>query len=415
MSESLDASNRGAANPWEFVPLSELADIAGGTAFPEPYQGNAHLEYPFIKVSDMNRSSDDVVINGAANTVDESILSALGARTCPAGTVVFPKVGGALLTNKRRILGQRAAFDNNVLGVVPRCVDGRYLYHWLCTLDFGQIANSQALPSIRKRDVAALRVPVPPLPEQQRIAALLDEAMAHVQEARAAAQARLAAIEALPAALLQSVFPAPGAPLPEGWRWVRLGDVIRDAQGGFACGARDQGGIAQLRMNNVDTSGNLLLDDLVRVPPDGIDIERYLLKAGDLLFNNTNSTELVGKSALFQGHSEPLVYSNHFTRLRTIPDLTLPGFVSRWLNWQWCAGVFAAICNRWVGQSAVKPAVLMDLSLPLPPLPEQQCIAALLDDAMARVQAARSAAQAELDAIAALPAALLRRAFSGGW
>ena len=208
-----------------------------------------------------------------------------------------------------------------------------------------------------------------------------------------------------------------GAPalrtLPAGWQWVRLGDVIREAQAGFACGQRDAEGIVQLRMNNLDTRGNFVWDDVLRVPREGNNIEQFLLAPGDVLFNNTNSTELVCKSALFNGYVEPIVYSNHFTRLRTLSEDLLPDFFASWLNHQWQQGVFAAICNRWIGQSAVKAEKLLALQIPLPPLAEQQRIAAILREQMAAVEKARAAAQAELDAINALPAALLRRAFNG--
>jgi type I restriction enzyme S subunit len=194
---------------------------------------------------------------------------------------------------------------------------------------------------------------------------------------------------------------------------VKLGEVIRNAQAGFACGERDANGIVQLRMNNLDTRGNFIWDDVLRVPRENNNIEPFLLVPGDVLFNNTNSTELVGKSALFTGYAEPIVYSNHFTRLRTVGDALLPDVLASWLNHQWQKGVFAAICNKWIGQSAVKTDRLLNLEIPLPPLAEQRRIAAVLREQMAAVEKARAAAQAELAAINALPAALLRRAFNG--
>jgi type I restriction enzyme S subunit len=201
--------------------------------------------------------------------------------------------------------------------------------------------------------------------------------------------------------------------LPDGWRLVKLGEIIQEVQAGFACGERDAEGIVQLRMNNLDTRGNFIWDDVLRVPREGNNIEQFLLVPGDVLFNNTNSTELVGKSALFTGYAEPIVYSNHFTRLRTIRDALLPDVLASWLNQQWQQGVFAAICNRWIGQSAVKADKLLNLEIPLPPLPEQRRIAGVLREQMAAVDKARTAAEAELNSINALPAALLRRAFNG--
>jgi type I restriction enzyme S subunit len=199
--------------------------------------------------------------------------------------------------------------------------------------------------------------------------------------------------------------------LPDGWRWVRLGEVIAEVQAGFACGLRDPQGIAQLRMNNLDTRGNFVWDDVLRVPHEANDIDQFQILPGDVLFNNTNSTELVGKSALFEAYIEPIVYSNHFTRLRTVAESLLPEFLASWLNHQWQQGVFAAICNRWIGQSAVKSDKLLNLPFPLPTLSEQRRIAGLLREQMTAVEKARTAAQARLEAVKALPTAFLRQVF----
>lgn len=164
-------------------------------------------------------------------------------------------------------------------------------------------------------------------------------------------------------------------------------------------------------MNNLDTRGNFVWDDVLRVPHEANDIDQFQILPGDVLFNNTNSTELVGKSALFEAYIEPIVYSNHFTRLRTVSESLLPNFLANWLNYQWQQGVFAAICNRWIGQSAVKSDKLLNLAFPLPPLSEQRWIAGVLREQMAAVEKTRTAAQARLEAVKALPAAFLRQVF----
>jgi type I restriction enzyme S subunit len=200
--------------------------------------------------------------------------------------------------------------------------------------------------------------------------------------------------------------------LSDGWRWARLGEVIREAQGGFASGERDPNGVIQLRMNNVTNRGHFDWSSFLRVPADEATIAAYRLEIGDVLFNNTNSTDLVGKTALFQDYAEPVVFSNHFTRLRTIPDLLAPDFLSLWLQTQWQQRVFANICNRWIGQSAVQRDKLLALEIPLPPVSEQQRIAAILNEQMAAVEQARAAAEAQLEAAKALPAAYLRAVFN---
>lgn len=199
----------------------------------------------------------------------------------------------------------------------------------------------------------------------------------------------------------------------EGWPHVPLDRLLESAQAGFASGQRSDSGVIQLRMNNVNTQGQFVWDRFLRVPASQSVIDEYRLCPGDVVFNNTNSTELVGKSALFQGHAEPVVYSNHFTRLRVRREALSPPYLAAWLNHEWQRGTFAEICNRWIGQSAVKANKLLALSIPLPPLAEQERIAGWLSQGMEQAAEARCAALAQLAAIQALPAALLREAFGG--
>ena len=192
---------------------------------------------------------------------------------------------------------------------------------------------------------------------------------------------------------------------------VRLGDLLVDVQPGFASGERSESGVIQLRMNNVDTQGRFVWDRFLRVPASPEMIDEYRLRPGDVVFNNTNSTELVGKSALFVDHVEAVVYSNHFTRLRVKPDAVSPAYLAAWLNHEWQSGTFAEICNQWIGQSAVKASKLLALSIPLPTLIEQEWITARLTEQRAVVERVRTAVRDQLDAVEALPAALLREAF----
>lgn len=196
------------------------------------------------------------------------------------------------------------------------------------------------------------------------------------------------------------------------WKRVPLGEIIAEAQSGFASGKRDENGVIQLRMNNVDTRGAFVWNEVLRVPAFAEAIDFYALKDGDVLFNNTNSTELVGKSALFTGYPEPVVFSNHFTRLRTKKEKLDPCYLANWLLFQWQSKVFERICNQWIGQSAVKNDKLFDLEIPLPPLSEQIALAARLRAQLEQVARARAAAQEQLDAIDALPQSLLRQAFN---
>lgn len=163
-------------------------------------------------------------------------------------------------------------------------------------------------------------------------------------------------------------------------RTVRLSDVVKDVQAGFASGADDDRGIVQVRMNNITTDGALLWTKIRRVPrPKNID--RMVAEPGDILFNATNSPDLVGKSALFTGYDEPVTFSNHFMRVRFDAAVAHSAFISRVLHDLWSKRVFAGLCKQWVNQASVSKEGLLALRIPLPPLEDQRRIAEILDQA----------------------------------
>jgi restriction endonuclease S subunit len=176
-------------------------------------------------------------------------------------------------------------------------------------------------------------------------------------------------------------------------RFERLRDLIVEARPGFASGERDTTGVLQLRMGSVTFSGNVNWSKAVRVPAPS-DLPRYELINGDVVFNNTNSQELVGRASLVDGVPERATFSNHITRLRCCDRLD-PGYLVFWLNSRWVAGFFFKFAHRWVGQSAIQVARLLDLEIPLPPFDEQRRIAARLRDQLREVDALALAATAQ--------------------
>ncbi|MDQ3728317.1 MAG: restriction endonuclease subunit S [Actinomycetota bacterium] len=175
---------------------------------------------------------------------------------------------------------------------------------------------------------------------------------------------------------------------------ARLSDLISDARSGFASGKSDPTGIFQIRMNNVTRAGRWDLSKRRYVPLDEKSLDRFSLAAGDVLFNATNSPDLVGKTALVDQLDEPTVFSNHFLRLRADTTRLNPQYLARWLQLQFKRGTFSAICQRWVNQAAVPRDRLLALTVPLPPLDEQRRVARILD-ATDALRAMRRAAMSQ--------------------
>lgn len=177
-----------------------------------------------------------------------------------------------------------------------------------------------------------------------------------------------------------------------------LGNLLSDASPGFACGEDLEDGVFQCRMNNVTTEGQVDLSKRRRVPRNYRNIHRFLVEPGDVLFNATNSPDLVGKAAFFSGLDEPAVFSNHFLRLRPCQSKLEGRYLARWLNLLYRQKRFKGICRQWVNQATVGRDALLSLRLPVPPLSEQRRIAAILDKADA-LRAERRAAIDKLDTL----------------
>ncbi|SCL40133.1 restriction endonuclease subunit S [Micromonospora aurantiaca (nom. illeg.)] len=161
----------------------------------------------------------------------------------------------------------------------------------------------------------------------------------------------------------------------------RLGDLVLEAKPGFACGEEAEDGIFQMRMNNITRDGRLDLSKRRLVPAQRPGMADFLLREGDVLFNATNSPDMVGKTALINATDEPTVFSNHFLRLRVDPSILLPAYLSRWLHLQFDRGTFKGMCRQWVNQATVGRDGLLRLAVPLPSLGEQRRIAEALDRA----------------------------------
>ena len=105
---------------WKTIRLEEIADVRAGSAFPIKYQGNIEGKYPFYKVSDMNLTGNETLMHASNNWVEEDTVKTLKAKLFPKDTVIFPKVGAAVHTNKKRMLSIKSLVDNNVMGVTIR-------------------------------------------------------------------------------------------------------------------------------------------------------------------------------------------------------------------------------------------------------------------------------------------------------
>ena len=160
--------------------LRHGATLVRGTGFPPDRQGAPEGKLPFFKVGDFNKPGNETYLSVCDNWISQATALELRARPVPADTVLFPKIGAALLLGARRITTRPSVFDNNVLGVVPIALDPRYLRYWLSTVDLAPLANPGPVPSLDDDALRDLHVPVTVLDEQRAIADYLDAETARI-------------------------------------------------------------------------------------------------------------------------------------------------------------------------------------------------------------------------------------------
>ena len=161
---------------WGEEKLGYVCEIQSGSGFPKKYQGFKGDKYPFYKVGDMTLVGNETHMNIANNYVSEEVRKALGAKVSPKGSVIFPKVGGAIITNKKRKINEQGCFDNNVMGLIPNenLIDPNFLYWLMWSTDLYELSNKANPPSITQGTVKNWPIKLPPLEDQKRIVALLD-------------------------------------------------------------------------------------------------------------------------------------------------------------------------------------------------------------------------------------------------
>ena len=167
---------------WPMVAIKAVASVESGFGFPTAYQGTPNEAIPFLKVSDMNLPGNEVRIVSWNNAVSSSTLQELKAKAFPSRTVIFPKIGAAIATNKKRILTRTSTYDNNVMGIISNTdkLLPEFLYAYLVSFDLSRWASDAQPPSMRKTAVEEHRIPLPPLDTQQAIVAELEAEQALV-------------------------------------------------------------------------------------------------------------------------------------------------------------------------------------------------------------------------------------------
>lgn len=156
--------------------LRDIAIVSQGFTFSRSYQGKKNLKWNYFKVADIGINPNSKYLTNAINTISDITMEEIGALPFSKGSIVFPRVGAALFNNNKKILAQDGVVDDNVLVLTVTDTSKcwyEFLYYYLQGIPLAKWCNSGLVPVINTKTVLSQMVFLPPLPEQQKIAAIL--------------------------------------------------------------------------------------------------------------------------------------------------------------------------------------------------------------------------------------------------
>ncbi|MGW4805042.1 restriction endonuclease subunit S [Kitasatospora sp. NPDC004272] len=438
---------------WVRAPLRDLCEIASGATPKTGVDRYWSEDVVWITPDDMAKDRSQVIRRGRRGLSHEGYDSC-SARLIPAGSVIFSSrapigyvaiAGTELCTNQ----GCKSALPSPAL-------DPNYLYWYLqyVTPEIQNRASGTTFKEISAKGFGDTQVLLPPLAEQVRIAAVLDAQLTRLDIAtsniEAAGRRDRTLVASLAAqavsgrlmefsgsgdsgdALLKDVLAerktvvarrranpsGPGATfpveLPKHWAVASVDQLTSAIEYGTSAKTaemRDASDIPVLRMGNLQ-SGVIDPGNLKFLPSDHDDVKKLMLEDGDLLFNRTNSAELVGKSAVYHGKLGPMTFASYLIRCQFLAGIE-PEWVNLVINSPYGRKYVASVASQQVGQANVNGTKLAAMPIPLPPTAEQKEILAelaLQQDRLARVRVLTNAAASRR---LALRRAIMEAAFSG--
>jgi type I restriction enzyme S subunit len=287
-------------------------------------------------------------------------------------------------------------------------VDSGYLRHVLVGdpfhTEFMHTVSGVGGSLLRARPayVAKIRLPLPPLPEQRRIAEVLDRA----ESLRANRRAALARLDTLIRAIFLDMFGDP-ATNPKGFPTGTIGDLLESASYGTSEKAAAIGAFPVLRMNNITRTGEMDFTNLKYMELEVKQHERYLVRKGDILFNRTNSAELVGKTAIFRD-SRSMAFAGYLIRMR-VNEQTDPEYLAAFLNTAYSKRVLRGMCKSIIGMANINAQELRSIKIPRPAHPVQREFA----NRVTSIESLKATQRNSLALLDALFMSLQHRAFRG--
>jgi type I restriction enzyme, S subunit len=292
-------------------------------------------------------------------------------------------------------------------------LDEAYLLQLLSSSYFRQslssVGHGAAQQNVSPEAIGNIKVPFPSFAEQKRIAAILDEAFEGINAAIANTEKNLANARELFESYLNSVFSLQG----EGWVEQRLGDIGKTQYGLSEKMNEDGVGYKIFRMGEVQDGQLIDTGEMKYVDITYQEFSKYKLRPGDVLFNRTNSYELVGKTGIFNLEGD-YCFASYLVRVEVDRSRITPEFLNYFMNSSGLQDSIKKKASRSINQANINATILSNESIFFPrTVSDQVTIVRKLDDLSSETLRLQGIHKLKLKALAELKRAILQKAFAG--
>lgn len=411
---------------WVWSKLGYIVELKSGSSIPDNLN-NLDGAYLYVKVGDMNLPENSIEITDSSFRVSDIIE--FESKIIPNNSIIFPKRGGAISTNKKRKVMFPILVDTNTMAIiVPDKLNYNYIYYWFLSIDLWTLNNGSSIPQINNKDIEPLLVPIPPLKEQQRIVnrieslfEKLDKAKELIEEAREGLEKRKASITSKAfrgtlnkrkgkldinnSCINETIYE-----VPDNWRWLKLEDVCDKITDGTHNSPQsyETGDYKYITAKNIKEWG-IDLSNVTYLTKEDHDIiyKRCDVKYGDVLYIKDGAT--AGIATINELDEE-------FSLLSSVALLR----ASRHIDKKYLCYVLNSFEIKKLILESVKGVAITrltlrkinDILIPLPPIDEQKEIVKILDKLLEEESKIEELTQLE-EQIELIKKSILAKAFRG--
>lgn len=329
---------------WVWVRLGNFIDLLRGVSYKKHDVHNEKMENDCLILRGGNIIEGGLDLNADNVYVDKSLVSE--AQLIRKNDIIIVSSTGSV-----KVIGRAglAFYDYNDVAfgaflTLARPKNGcnksfvdLFFQSFLYRQSIRELASGVNINNIRSEYITNMTFPLPPLSEQQRIVERIEELFAKLDEAKERLQEAADSFAVRKAAILHKAFTGEltkqwrreNGVSDESWEEKTIGEICSSLKYGTSKKSSDDGEVVVLRMGNLQ-NGEIDWSNLAYTS-DEEDIKKYLLKSGDVLFNRTNSPELVGKTSIYRGEM-PAIYAGYLIKLDYEKNIVVGDYLNYYLN-----------------------------------------------------------------------------------